>query len=62
MYFCLARISERGDEPWDLIVIGGGVVLGAMLGMNLILEMIPSQQGKQRFWETRVFFSFLYVY
>jgi hypothetical protein len=36
----------------DLIVIGGGVVLGAMLGMNLILEMIPSQQGKQRFWET----------
>jgi hypothetical protein len=36
----------------DLIVIGGGVVLGAMLGMNLILEMIPSQQGKQKFWET----------
>jgi hypothetical protein len=36
----------------DLIVIGGGVLLGAMLGMNQILEMIPSQQGKQKFWET----------
>ena len=36
----------------DLIVIGGGAVLGAMLGMNQILEMIPSQQGKQKFYET----------
>ncbi|HEX7700121.1 MAG TPA: hypothetical protein VF403_05355 [Kofleriaceae bacterium] len=36
----------------DLIVIGGGVLLGAMLGMNQILEMIPSPQGKQKFWET----------
>ncbi len=36
----------------DLIVIGGGVLLGAMLGMNQILEMIPSQQGKQKFYET----------
>jgi hypothetical protein len=36
----------------DLIVIGGGILLGAMLGMNQILEMIPSPQGKQKFWET----------
>ena len=36
----------------DLIVIGGGVLLGLMLGMNQILEMIPSPQGKQKFWET----------
>jgi len=34
----------------DLIVIGGGVLLGAMLGMNQILEWIPSQQGKQKFY------------
>ncbi|MEO6772887.1 MAG: hypothetical protein ABI467_07675 [Kofleriaceae bacterium] len=32
----------------DLIVIGGGILLGAMLGMNQILEWIPSQQGKQK--------------
>ena len=36
----------------DLVVIGGSVALGAMLGMNQILEMIPSPQGKQKFWET----------
>jgi hypothetical protein len=36
----------------DLIVIGGGVVLGAMLGMNQILDMIPTQQGRQKFSET----------
>ena len=34
----------------DLIVIGGGILLGAMLGMNQILEWIPSQQGKQKFY------------
>ena len=34
----------------DLIVIGGSVLLGAMLGMNQILEWIPSQEGKQKFW------------
>ncbi|MEO8846294.1 MAG: hypothetical protein ABI591_22075 [Kofleriaceae bacterium] len=36
----------------DLIVIGGSVLLGAMLGLNQILEMIPSPQGKQKFYET----------
>lgn len=35
----------------ELIVIGGGILLGAMLGMNTILEMIPSQQGKQKFYD-----------
>ncbi len=34
----------------DLVVCGGSVVLGAMLGMNQILEWIPSQQGKQKFY------------
>ncbi len=34
----------------DLVVVGGSVVLGAMLGMNQILEWIPSQQGKQKFY------------
>ncbi|HEY0252109.1 MAG TPA: hypothetical protein VGC41_11320 [Kofleriaceae bacterium] len=36
----------------ELVVMGGGVILGAMLGMSFILEMIPSQQGKQKFYET----------
>ena len=36
----------------DLVVVGGSVVLGAMLGMSMILEMIPSPQGKQKFYET----------
>ena len=35
----------------ELIVIGGGILLGAILGMNTILELIPSQQGKQKFYE-----------
>ena len=34
----------------DLVVCGGSVVLGAMLGMNQILEWIPSPQGKQKFY------------
>lgn len=34
----------------DLIVCGGSVVLGGMLGMNQILEWIPSHEGKQRFY------------
>lgn len=34
----------------ELVVCGGSVVLGAMLGMNQILEWIPSQQGKQKFY------------
>ncbi len=34
----------------DLVVCGGSVLLGAMLGMNQILEWIPSQQGKQKFY------------
>lgn len=34
----------------DLIICGGSVLLGAMLGMNQILEWIPSQQGKQKFY------------
>jgi hypothetical protein len=36
----------------DLVVVGGSVLLGAMLGMNQILDMIPSPQGKQKFYET----------
>ncbi|CAN5333312.1 hypothetical protein BH11MYX1_BH11MYX1_30370 [soil metagenome] len=34
----------------DLVVCGGSVLLGAMLGMNQILEWIPSPQGKQKFY------------
>ncbi|GEM_PF-1914461 len=34
----------------ELVVCGGSVLLGAMLGMNQILEWIPSQQGKQKFY------------
>ncbi len=34
----------------ELVVCGGSVVLGSMLGMNQILEWIPSQQGKQKFY------------
>jgi hypothetical protein len=36
----------------DLVVVGGGVLLGAMLGLGQILAMIPSPQGKQKFYET----------
>lgn len=36
----------------ELVVMGGGVVLGAMLAMSFILELIPSPQGKQKFYET----------
>ena len=36
----------------DLVVVGGSVILGAMLAMTMILEMIPSPQGKQKFYET----------
>ncbi|MFT3698515.1 MAG: hypothetical protein QM831_35550 [Kofleriaceae bacterium] len=36
----------------ELVVMGGGVLLGFMLGMSFILEVIPSPQGKQKFYET----------
>ena len=36
----------------DLVVVGGSVLLGAMLGMGQILDMIPTQAGRQKFYET----------
>jgi len=44
------HISGQAFVAADLIVIGGSVLLGAMLGMNQILEWIPSQEGKQKFY------------